>query len=158
MNGTELKETNKRMNFTVWNVHSPLAVSPNACELAWRILFGFSRSYSAPWRRMTTWFRMWENSASRNAVAAVTFREPAPYTQYSYMVNIFWGLNWHSDNRLSEHMMFCPKKIYSYLAKNKILFVAPPATGPLKMPRPKIFYCCFQNNILIYLFQEQLKN
>ena len=30
---------------------------------------------------------------------------------------------------------------------NKIWFIAPPATDPLELPRPKICYCCFKNNI-----------
>ena len=38
---------------------------------------------------------------------------------------------------------------------NKILFVVPPVTDPLKLPWPKIFYGCFKNNNLFYFFNEQ---
>ena len=41
----------------------------------------------------------------------------------------------------------------SALRPKKILFVATPVTDLLILPWPIIFYCCFRNNILCYLFQ-----
>ena len=54
-----------------------LCLVPVASSCWWcRSLLGFSFSYRALWRRITTWFRMWENRAKRKAMAAVTCLDP----------------------------------------------------------------------------------
>ena len=74
---------NQRKNFSADILCSEFALmnhmkvhSPYGWLLDCSSLFGFSFSYRAPCSRITTWFSMWENSANRKAVAAVTCREP----------------------------------------------------------------------------------
>ena len=98
-----------------------LCLVPVASSCWWcSSLLGFSFSYRALWRRITTWFRMWENRAKRKAMAAVTCLDPKTqhHTTWSpFFESIYNIYHIYNDWRHFFH------DVYSLLTVTKSWFI-----------------------------------
>lgn len=100
---------------------------PVACSSSWcSSLLGFSFSYRALRSRMTTWFRMWENSANRKAMAAVTCLEPTNFKLMKYLPlrqqNSQYHFNFNENHQLfvkinTKILSLMKSGVYVYCSK-----------------------------------------